>query len=128
MGSDSIFKNTLRGGSLGFLFSNLKGGVCMKIYIAGKISGDNMFKEKFEKTKIHFETLGYIVLNPAELPGGMTQGDYMRICLAMVDSADIVYFHPDHMDSKGSQIELLYARYIGKEIRHDTRQWQQTRI
>lgn len=87
-----------------------------KVYIAGKITGDHGFKEKFEKVKKECEDLGHIVLNPADLPGGMTPGDYMRICLSMLDSADIAYFMPDHEDSPGAQIEVRYARYIGKEV------------
>lgn len=87
-----------------------------KVYIAGKITGDKNFKEKFLEAQRHFEMLGNVVLNPAELPGGMNPGDYMRICLSMVDSADIVYFLPDYTDSKGAQIELRYAEYIGKAV------------
>jgi nucleoside 2-deoxyribosyltransferase len=88
----------------------------MKIYIAGKITGDPNFKEKFEKAEQELRLSGDVVLNPAELPSGMNPGDYMRICLSMVDSADVILFLPDYADSPGAQIELKYANYIGKEV------------
>jgi len=89
----------------------------MKLYIAGKITGDKNFAEKFKKVQTHFEELGYIVFNPAELPAGMAPGDYMRVCLSMIDSSDTIYMLPDYLDSKGAQIELMYAKYIGKHLR-----------
>ena len=88
-----------------------------KIYIAGKITGDPSFKEKFGDVKNHFEELGYIVLNPAELPQGMTPGDYMKICFAMIDVADEVYFMPCYADSLGARLELQYCEYINKRTR-----------
>jgi len=91
----------------------------MKIYIAGKITGDENFKGKFEVLKHYFETLGYAVLNPADLPEGMEPADYMRICLSMIDSADVIYFIKDYVDSKGSQIEIRYAEYIGKTLKFE---------
>ena len=90
-----------------------------KVYIAGKITGDKDFKSKFGTAQKLFEEAGHAVLNPAELPGGMNPGDYMRICLSMVDSADIVYFMQSFKDSKGAQIELRYAEYIGKDVRFE---------
>ena len=88
----------------------------IKIYIAGKISGDNKYKQKFKKTKEKYEKEGHIVLNPACLPEGMKKSDYMRICFAMIDSADMVIFLPDYTDSKGAQVELCYCKYIEKSI------------
>lgn len=88
-----------------------------KVYIAGKITGYDDYKVTFEAAKKHFEDLGYVVLNPAELPGGMSPGDYMRVCFAMIDIADIIYFMPNYVDSSGAQVELGYADYIGKDVR-----------
>lgn len=90
-----------------------------KIYIAGKITGEPDYKQKFSETEEYFKTIGYAVLNPADLPSGMSPADYMRICLAMVDTADAIYLLPNHIDSKGAEIELRYAEYIGKRILYD---------
>ena len=88
----------------------------MKVYIAGKITGDPNYREKFERAKTALEDKGYTVLNPSVLPGGMTPADYMRICFAMIDCADLVIFLYDWASSKGAQLERQYCRYIGKPI------------
>lgn len=87
-----------------------------KIYIAGGITNVPNYKERFEKVALHYRSKGYVVLNPSELPAGMSPGDYMRICLPMVDSSDEVCFLPEYQESKGAMIEHAYADYIGTEI------------
>ena len=64
----------------------------MKIYIAGKITGDPGYRDKFAAAEIQLGWQGHTVLNPAELPSGMSREDYMRICFAMIDVADAVVF------------------------------------
>ena len=104
----------------------------MKIYIAGKISGDPEYKLKFQDVDFNiWLALGLaaydttpprcrsalddlVVLNPARLPEGMEPEDYMRICFAMIDSADLVMFLPDWADSQGAQLEMKYCQYIRK--------------
>lgn len=61
----------------------------MKIYIAGKIAGDRRYRAKFREAAKALEAVGHVVLNPATLPDGLTDADYMRICMAMVDTADL---------------------------------------
>lgn len=58
----------------------------MKIYIAGKIAGDRRYRAKFREAAKAMEAAGHVVLNPATLLDGLTDGDYMRICMAMVDA------------------------------------------
>ena len=84
----------------------------MKIYLAGKISGDDGYREKFARVAQKFA--GQQILNPAELPEGMEKADYLRICLAMIDCADMVLFLPDSRFSAGAKIEKDYCDYIGK--------------
>lgn len=60
------------------------------------------------------ETQGNVVITPSVLPEGMSARDYMRICLAMIDSADAVYFLDDYQDSQGARVEWMYCQYIGK--------------
>lgn len=88
-----------------------------KIYIAGKITGDPGYKEKFAAMKKNLQKEDTAVMNPAELPEGMRPADYMKICLAMIDAADIVYFHSGYSESRGACIEMMYCQYIGKETR-----------
>lgn len=86
----------------------------MKIYIAGKITGDQNYKEKFCKLEAKLRSQGNIVLNPAALPPGMLNEEYMRICIAMIDCADKVVFMNDVGDSMGASLELSYCIYTAK--------------
>ena len=91
----------------------------MKVYIAGKITGDPGYRDKFAAAEIQLGGQGHTVLNPAELPEGMAPADYMRICFAMIDVADAVVFLPDAAESAGARLERAYCEYIGKE----TEEW-----
>lgn len=85
----------------------------LKVYIAGKIAGDPQYRRKFLAAHMELKNEGHIVLNPAHLPEGMKSADYMRICLAMIDSADMVAFLPDWEDSPGGAAgaRLLRVRW-----------------
>ncbi|MDY4906996.1 MAG: DUF4406 domain-containing protein [Oscillospiraceae bacterium] len=87
----------------------------MKVYIAGKITGDPGYRDKFAAAEIQLGGQGHTVLNPAELPEGMAPADYMRICFAMIDVADAVVFLPDAAESAGARLEMAYCEYIEKE-------------
>ena len=76
----------------------------MKVYIAGKITGDPGYRDKFAAAEIQLGGKGHTVLNPAELPEGMAKADYMRICFAMIDVADAVIFLPDAAESAGARL------------------------
>lgn len=87
----------------------------MKVYIAGKITGNNKYKQKFAAAQLRVEQSGNIALNPAILPEGMTPKCYMSICLPMIDVADLVWFLDDYTESRGAMLEHAYCQYIGKQ-------------
>lgn len=87
----------------------------MKVYIAGRITGDPRYREKFAEAEAALREVGHIQLNPAVLPEGMEAEDYMRICTAMLDSADAIGLLGDWTDSPGAKLELHYADYAGKK-------------
>jgi hypothetical protein len=91
-------------------------GAHLRVYIAGKITGDKNYREKFAKAEMVLTAMGHCVLNPANLPSGMEQGDYMRICFSMIDCADCVVLLPDWRESSGARLERAYAEKIGKEV------------
>lgn len=60
----------------------------MKVYLAGKITGDPNYREKFAAAaKKLEERAGVTVISPAVTPEGLKKADYMRICFAMLESA-----------------------------------------
>ena len=64
------------------------------------------------------ERMGHIALDPSALPEGMETADYMRICTAMLDSADAIGLLRDWADSPGARCEMALAQYLGKRIIH----------
>lgn len=88
-----------------------------KIYIAGKITGDPDYKAKFNAAAEAYKKAGYIVLNPSWMPENMQNADYMRLCFAMIDTADVVAFLPGYRLSAGAQLELQYCFYIDKDVK-----------
>lgn len=95
----------------------------MKIYIAGKITGDHEYKEKFERAASSISLFGHTPINPAMNPAGLTNQDYMRLSFAEIDAADMVVFLNDWKDSAGAALERAYCQYIKKpfmEFNHFT--------
>lgn len=86
------------------------------VYIAGPITGVPDYRERFARAAALLEQKGYIALNPATLPGGMTNEQYMGICFAMIGSADVVLFLSNWRKSVGASLEQLYCNYIGKPV------------
>lgn len=84
------------------------------VYIAGPVTGVERYWEPFEKAREAIEALGFIALTPTWQPQGMSNEQYMRICLAMLDSADGVFFLPNWSKSKGATLERVYCQYVQK--------------
>ena len=89
-----------------------------KLFLSGRISGNRHYKEEFEQAKEFYENLGYFVVIPSVLPNGMTNADYARICLSMIDCCDEVAFLCDWPMSLGAQLEHSYCHYTGKKMRY----------
>lgn len=97
----------------------------MKVYIAGKITGDPNYRQKFKLAEDGLRDLGHAVMNPAVLPGGFDYADYIEICLAMINACDMVYLLDDWGDSRGAKFEKHYAEITGKKINMPLRQAQE---
>lgn len=88
------------------------------VYLAGKITGDPGYREKFaaaEEKLRHYQ--GAVVLNPANAPLGLRPEDYLRIAFAQIEAADLVLFLPDWKESRGARLEMSYCSYVGKPVR-----------
>lgn len=88
-----------------------------KLFISGPVTGVPYYWREFEKAQGFYEEMGYAVMIPSELPVGMSNADYARICLSMIDSADEVAFLPGWRDSIGCKLEHDYCYYIRKPVR-----------
>lgn len=91
----------------------------MKIYLAGKITGDPEYKAKFEaaEKQLRKENPASIILNPAILPEGLEEEDYMRITMDMLLAADEAVFLEDATESLGAIAEGSMCRKLGKPCR-----------
>ena len=88
----------------------------MKIYIAGKITGNDIYYAEFLTAEIELKNKGHIVFNPTTLPLGLEHEQYLHICKAMIDVCDTVAFLPNWTESKGAKMEMEYANSKGKKI------------
>ena len=96
-----------------------------KVFISGMMTDDlDNYKERFAACEKKLTERGLIVLNPAMLPGGMRPEDYMKICFALIDVADIVYFMTGWQHSGGAALEQHYCKYIGKNRKYESHEKQ----
>ena len=84
------------------------------IYIAGPITGVERYWEAFEKVEDDLTARGFIALTPTRIPSNLANEKAMKICLAMIDQADAVYFMPGWTESRGACLEMDYCKYTGK--------------
>jgi hypothetical protein len=84
------------------------------VYIAGAITGVERYWERFEAAEEALIARGYIPLSPATHPKGLEPSQYMRMCFAQIDCADMVLFLPNWKESSGARLERMYCQYIGK--------------
>jgi hypothetical protein len=84
------------------------------VYIAGRITGVDEYWKPFEAAEDDLTAKGFIVLTPTRLPYNISNDKAMKICLAMIDQADAVYFLPGWNMSIGANLEMAYCKYTGK--------------
>jgi hypothetical protein len=90
----------------------------MKIYVAGPMTGyENYNRDAFFVEAERLKTKGHTLLNPAHLPDGLSQAEYMDICFAMIRAADGVVFLAGWEQSEGVLAEHAYAKKIGLVLR-----------
>lgn len=63
-----------------------------------------------------FESAGHCALNPAALPAGLSESEYMDICFAMIRAATAIYMLTGWEQSEGAQAEYHYAKKLGLEV------------
>jgi hypothetical protein len=89
----------------------------MKIYIAGPMSlVDDFNRPAFHRAARQLTSNGHVVLNPAILPDGLEQKEYMDICFAMLRASDAILMLPDWRASAGACAEYHYAYKMRMKI------------
>lgn len=88
-----------------------------KVYIAGPMSNiEDANRPAFNLAAEKLSAAGYIVLNPAVLPAGLTEPEYMDICLAMIRCVDEVYLLRGWQSSAGAIAEYHLAYKLALRI------------
>jgi len=89
-------------------------------YIAGPITGyENFNHHNFNMNAKFLEEDGFQVFNPATLPSGLTEQQYMAICLPMVMASGYIYVLSGYKESKGAMAELALAEKLGLQVIYD---------
>lgn len=90
-----------------------------KVYLAGKITGDENYKEKFEEVERkliedHPALAKAEIFNPAKmvLPDFATHEEIMTVCFMFLRKCDVVYFLPDWKESRGACMERGFANAL----------------
>lgn len=91
----------------------------MKIYIAGKITGNPDYLDHFRRAMLKLRQAGQLVITPTILPDGLDHAEYMHICYALIDVSDAVFFLDNWKQSEGARDEFIYANHTGKHIFHE---------
>lgn len=91
----------------------------MKVYIGGKVTGLKNYKENFDKAEKNLKEKGHLCMNPSVLAEGFPWDAYMPICYAMIDACDCIYLLKNWIDSKGTKMELEYAKSKRKVIMYE---------
>lgn len=88
-----------------------------KIYIAGPMTGIPDFNRKaFNDMAALLRSRGHIVLNPAILPDGLEQHEYMDITIAMLRCSDTLCLLEGWTGSDGAKAEAALAKKLKIEI------------
>lgn len=95
------------------------------IYISGKITGTDNYKERFAKAEAELEAKGFVVFNPVRAgkrlekllaPEVPTWIQYMKQAIASMMNADCIYMLKGYRESKGARLELFLAKVLKYEI------------
>lgn len=96
----------------------------MKIYIAGKITGEPMAecRLKFKKAAEYLSILGAEVINPFDLglPEHYTFEQCKSTCFNALASADAIFMLNDWKKSPGARVELHEAMRLKLDVYFET--------
>ena len=89
------------------------------VYLSGRITDNENYKEDFASAEKFLVRMGYIVLNPVlldEIVDGLSYEQIMQIRYRCVDVSDAIFMVSGWHKSKGANAELSYAKSLGKKV------------
>lgn len=86
------------------------------VYLSGKMTGDQHYRQKFQEVAQMLRKHGAIVLHTADMQPGLDYESYMRVSFAMIGVCDSIYLIGDWHDSPGSRRERRYAEQLGLDV------------
>jgi len=87
-----------------------------RCYVSGKISGLDDFEWNFHESSKKVAELGFIPVNPCNLPPRKSWTAFMFWDLLEMCTCRNAYFMANHTDSRGAKIELIFAKLALKHI------------
>ena len=87
-----------------------------KIYLSGKITGDDNYAETFENKAAELTEQGALVFNPAVHPNMFTHGQFMELDLLALSFCNSIYMMKNWRDSKGAKMEFEEAKVLGLPV------------
>ncbi|MFS7382267.1 DUF4406 domain-containing protein [Rahnella inusitata] len=89
----------------------------MKVYIAGPMTGLPHFnRPAFNQAALNLSFEKHVPLNPAILPDGLTEADYMAVGITMLQRADAIFLLTGWQFSAGTRAEHALALKLGLEV------------
>lgn len=89
----------------------------MKVYIAGPMTGLPHFnRPAFQQAALNLSFEKHVPLNPAILPDGLTEADYMAVGITMLQRADAIFLLTGWQFSAGARAEHALALKLGLEV------------
>jgi ribosomal protein L13E len=91
-----------------------------KIYISGRVTGDDDYVKKFSKAARRLDKAGYRAENPVNFVTTSEKAVWqkaMRVVLKIMLFCDGVALLPDWQESKGARIEERLARELGIPVK-----------
>jgi len=87
----------------------------MRLYISGKISGNEHYKEDFATARQELKSVGYDVCDPTsfDLAEDIPWAEAMKYDIGEMLRCDGVALLPNWEDSKGSCLEARLAKDLG---------------
>lgn len=91
----------------------------MLVYISGKITGNENYKQEFAQAERLLKKMGYEVCNPVTLGKQLeswkynpTYLDYMRADIKHLLNCEGIYYLPSWKRSKGAKLERIIAEFF----------------